>query len=151
MKRLVLLAQILLTAYAVKAQSLNDGLVAIDFEKYESARNILNQVISKEPTNGEAYYYLGQTYTNLFKPDSALISYNAGLLTSPKTPQLYAGLGELLLSENKTQEAQNQFDKAIALCKDKRGEFNNAKGLVTIASAMITGENKMVAQASALF
>jgi len=150
MKRLILLVQILLVSAALKAQPFNDGLKALDFEKYESARNIFTSLIQKEPNYGEAYYYLGQSYNNLFKPDSAFITYNKGIAAAPKTPQLYAGLGELLLQDGKTAEAQVQFDKALVLCKDKYGEYNNAKGLVTIASGMIAGENKLLAQASAL-
>jgi tetratricopeptide (TPR) repeat protein len=150
MKRLILLTQILLATAAVKAQTLNEGLKALDFEKYENARNIFSTLIQKEPTNGEAFYYLGQAYNNLFKADSAFITYNLGIAAAPKTSQLYAGLGELLLEEGKTVDAQVQFDKALALCKDKYGEFNNAKGLVAIASGMIAGETKLLSQASAL-
>lgn len=150
MKRLILFANILLASFIVNAQSFKEGLRALDQEKYEQARNIFKSIIQNEQANGEAYYYLGQTYTNLFKPDSAFISYNLGIAAAPKTPQLYAGLGELLLEDSKTAEAQAQFDKALALCKDKYGEFNNAKGLVAIASGMMAGENKMLSQASAL-
>lgn len=150
MKRLVLLANILIGGFALNAQTLNDGLKSLDFEKFEQARNIFKSIIQKEPANGEAYYYLGQAYNSLFKPDSALISYNTGIAIAPKTPQLYAGLGELLLEDNKTTEAQAQFDKAIALCKNKKDEFVNAKGLVAIGSGMLAGENKLLAQASAL-
>ncbi len=150
MKRLVLLLQILIVSVSLKAQLLNDGLKALDFEKYESARNIFTTLTQKDPAYGEAYYYLGQAYNNLFKADSAFIIYNSGIAAAPKTPQLYAGLGELLLEEEKTAEAQVQFDKALALCKDKYGDYNNAKGLVAIASGMIAGETKLLAQASAL-
>ncbi|MBJ7428333.1 MAG: hypothetical protein JHD28_05170, partial [Bacteroidia bacterium] len=150
MKRFIIFASILLTTAVVNAQSLKEGLRAFDQEKFEQSRNIFKTLTNTEPTNGEAFYYLGQTYTNLFKPDSALLTYNAGLVSAPKTPQLYAGLGELLLEENKTAEAQAQFDKAVALCKDKRGDFTNAKGLVAIASGMLAGETKLLAQASAL-
>jgi tetratricopeptide (TPR) repeat protein len=150
MKQLIIFTSILLTTSVVNAQSLKEGLRAFDQEKFEQSRNIFKNLIQTEPTNGEAYYYLGQTYNNLFKPDSALIFYNLGIATAPKTPQLFAGLGELLLEENKTVEAQAQFDKAVALCKDKRGDFTNAKGLVAIASGMLAGETKLLAQASAL-
>lgn len=150
MKRLVLFAQLLLVAFSIQAQTLSEGLKAIDFEKYEHARNIFLALTQKEPANGENYYLLGQSYNNLFKPDSALISYNKGIQNAPNYPSLYAGVGELLLVDNKVMEAQAQFDKALALCKNKQGEYVNAKGMIAVASAMITGENKMLAQASAL-
>lgn len=150
MKRLVLFAQLLLVAFSVQSQTLSEGLKAIDFEKYEHARNIFLALTEKEPANGENYYLLGQSYNNLYKPDSALISYNKGLKNAPSYPSLYAGVGELLLEDNKVVEAQAQFDKALALCKNKQGDYVNAKGMIAVASAMITGENKMLAQASAL-
>ncbi|MES2654242.1 MAG: tetratricopeptide repeat protein [Bacteroidota bacterium] len=150
MKRLVLFAQLLLVAFSTQAQSLSEGLKAIDFEKYEHARNIFLALTEKEPANGENYYLLGQSYNNLYKPDSALISYKKGLQNAPNYPGLYAGVGELLLEDNKVMEAQAQFDKALALCKNKQGDYVNAKGMIAVASAMITGENKMLAQASAL-
>jgi tetratricopeptide (TPR) repeat protein len=150
MKRLILFANLVIASIALNAQTVKDGLKALDQEKYEQARNVFTEVIGKDNLNGEAYYFLGQTYVNLYKPDSAFYIYNKGIAVAPKTAQLFAGLGELLLEENQTTEAQAQFDKGLALCKNKYGEFNNAKGLVAIASAMIAGETKMLAQASAL-
>lgn len=150
MKRIVLFAQLLVLVVTSQAQSLSDGLKAMDFEKYEHARNIFLELIQKEPSKGENYYYLGQSYINLYKPDSALIAFNLGVQKVPNNPTLYAGIGELLLLDNKVSEAQAQFDKALTLCRNKQGDYVNAKGIIAVANGMIGGENKMLAQASAL-
>lgn len=150
MKRLVTNIIALFIGSIALAQTTSDGLKAIDFEKYEKARGIFSSLIVTEPTNAENYYWLGQCYSNLFKPDSAAWAYNSGITVAPKYPQFYAGLGELLLSDNRVEDARKQFDNAMSLCKNKQGYYTDYKGLIAVASAMITGENKMLAEAEQL-
>ncbi len=64
---LSLVVTVLLSGFA-QAQSLQEGLRAIDFEKYEASRTIFLSLTAKEPANGDNWYYLGQDiYKNIFK------------------------------------------------------------------------------------
>jgi tetratricopeptide (TPR) repeat protein len=133
------------------AQSMKDGLRAIDFEKYEQAREIFQKLVQKEPTNGENYYFLGQAYLNLINPDSAEITYNAGIKIAPATPGNYAGLGELRLIEGKKADAKVHFDKALSFSKTRSGIYTDIHAIHIVATSMVnTATDKMLEEAEAL-
>jgi tetratricopeptide (TPR) repeat protein len=131
----------------LQAQTLQDGLRALDFDKYESARGIFTQLTQKEPVNGENWYYLGQSYLNLFKEDSAEWAYNEGVKFAPKTAANYVGLGELLIAIKKVEEAKTQFNKALSFSRGRDGMIKDAKTLRLVASALVSTENKVVDEA----
>ena len=150
MKKYILAIITIASLMSAKAQTLEEALKAEDFDKYETARNILLQVIAKEPNKGENYYYLGQIYGSLFKPDSALWAFNTGVKNNPTSPACYAGLGGLLMEENKLADAKVQFDKALSFSKERNGTYSDVKAMVWVAENMIASENKLVADAEAL-
>ena len=131
----------------LQAQTLQDGLRALDFDKYESARGIFTQLTQKAPVNGENWYYLGQSYLNLFKEDSAEWAYNEGVKFAPKTAANYVGLGELLIANQKVEEAKTQFNKALSFSRGRDGMIKDAKTLRLVASALVSTENKVVDEA----
>jgi tetratricopeptide (TPR) repeat protein len=131
----------------LQAQTLQEGLRALDFDKYENARGIFTQLTLKEPANGENWYYLGQSYLNLFKEDSAEWAYNEGVKLAPKTASNYVGLGELLIANKKVEEAKSQFNKALSFSRGRDGMIKDAKTLRLVASALVSTENKVVDEA----
>jgi tetratricopeptide (TPR) repeat protein len=135
----------------IQAQTLQDGLRAIDFEKYEASRTIFKELTTKEPANGDNWYYLGQTYLNLLNADSATICYNEGIKVAPANPSNYAGLGELeLLVENK-EKAKAYFDKALSFSKMRNGTITDLKALSIVASSMVNNAIvKMIDEAEEL-
>ncbi len=146
-KNILTLAIVGASIFTINAQTVEDGLKAIDFERYEYARNVFKNLITQEPTKGENYYYLGQSYINLLQPDSAMITYNKGVSAAPNNPTNYIGIGELLMNENKVPEAKVQFDKALSFNKGKDGKSKDAKSLAMIAEAMVNGETKLLDEA----
>lgn len=148
MKKIVLsLAIIAAGIFSVKAQTLETGLKAIDFERYEAARTIFKQLIAQDPSKGENYYQLGQTYTYLLRPDSAMMEYTKGITADPNNALNYVGLGQLYLEENKISEAKAQFDKALSFSKGKDGKAKDAFILAKVAEAMVDGETKLLDEA----
>lgn len=133
--------------FSAEAQTMQDGLRALDFEKYEGARNTFLQLSQKEPANGENWFYLGQSYLNLFKEDSAKWAYNEGVKLAPKTASNYVGIGELLVAENKIDAARAQFKTALDLSRGRDGMVKDAKTLRLIASALVNSENKFTDEA----
>ncbi|MBA3647173.1 MAG: tetratricopeptide repeat protein [Chitinophagales bacterium] len=109
----------LLAVSAVKAQSLTDGIKAIDYENYASARNIFKKLIAQQPSEGKNYYYLGQAYDNLGKRDSARMAYDAGTKADPKSFYNFIGMGRTYLDDNNVQKATEFFDKAKGLSSSK--------------------------------
>jgi tetratricopeptide (TPR) repeat protein len=129
------------------AQTINDGLQALDFERYEHARGIFTTLTQTEPANGANYYYLGQAYLNLYKTDSAAWAYNNGLKADPNNVMNYVGLGELALADEKKADAKIQFDKALSFSKAKDGRIKDINALRMVAAAMVSTDTKMVDEA----
>lgn len=148
MKRtIVSLFTLLVSGSLLQAQTLKDGLRALDFERYEGARNIFKQLTIAEPTKGDNFYYLGQAYLYNFKPDSAKWAYAEGLKADPNNGMNYVGLGELLLADNKIPEAKTEFAKALSFSKAKDGSYTDAKMLRLVADALVSTDNKIPGEA----
>ncbi len=147
----VILALLLLNFQSLRAQQLEAGMKALDFEKYEQARSIFKSMIQQEPTNGILYYYLGQTYTNLIQLDSAEMTYQNGISNAPTHASNYAGLGELKLMEGKKDLALVQFNKALSFSKTRNGVVTDIQTLELVASAMVNNaQDKMLDSAEQL-
>lgn len=136
-----------LMSMAAQAQTLQDGLRALDFDKYESARNIFDQLTKTDSKNGDNWYYLGQSYFNLYKEDSAKWAYEQGTLAATSNPVNYIGLGELLMAENKKEEAKALFKKALDFSRGRDGIVTDAKALRLVASALVSTDNKVTDEA----
>lgn len=148
MKHTALAGTLALMGWSVNAQTLEDGIRALDFDKYESARNIFTKLVAAEPVKGVNYFYLGQAYWKLFKADSAALTYNKGIQVDPSNYMNYVGVGELLLDDNKVTEARAFFDKALSFSKGKDGRVKDAAALRLVAEGMVAPEeNKLINEA----
>ncbi|MBA2407609.1 MAG: tetratricopeptide repeat protein, partial [Chitinophagales bacterium] len=105
--------------FAVKAQNLQEGMKALDYENFASAKSIFKKLISQQPSEAKNYYYLGQAYSALGQKDSARIVYNAGVSSDSKSIYNYIGLGETYLDANNPQKANEYFNKAKDLTSSK--------------------------------
>lgn len=129
------------------AQTLSEGLQALDFDRYEHARNIFTTLSQQNPANGTNFYYLGQAYLNLYKTDSAAWAYNNGLKAEPGNTMNYVGLGELALENENVPEAKAQFEKALASSKGKDGKSKDVNTLRLVAAAMVSTDTKLTDEA----
>jgi tetratricopeptide (TPR) repeat protein len=128
---------------AAFAQTLADGLLALDYDQFEKARNIFTTLTQQEPTNGTNYYYLGQAQWHLYKPAEAKAAFEKGISVEPTNPANYAGLGALALDEDKVADAKVQFDKALSFNKTKDGRYKDINALRVVAEAMVSAETKL--------
>lgn len=112
----------LLVAGLVNAQNIDEGKKFLYYEKYTSAKNVFQQLLTANPGNEEAAYWLGQT---LIAPDEdkdiagARAVYEKGLAANPNSALLNAGLGHVELLEGKTQQARSHFETALSLGGNK--------------------------------
>src|SRR5947207_11844709 len=104
---------------SVKAQTTADGIKALEYENYSTARRILSQLVKSQPGDAMNYYYLGIVYCNLGKVDSARSVFTAGTQADPKSIYNYVGLGRTYLEQNNVQQATQNFDKAKSLTSQK--------------------------------
>lgn len=104
------------------AQSLEEGQKMMYYEKFISAKNMFQQLVTANPADDEAAYWLGQA---LIGPEEdkdiagARAVYQNGLNANPNSALLNAGMGHVELLEGKTQQARNHFETAISLSDKK--------------------------------
>ncbi len=143
----VLVASGILFSLTTTAQSLQEGLRALDFDKYEAARNIFESLTQLDNKNGDNWYYLGQAYMNLYKEDSAKWAYEKGAQRAPTNPSNFIGMGELLMAENKINEAKAMFKKGLDIKRSRDGLVSDSRALGMVAAALVNTENKITDEA----
>ncbi|MBK7557175.1 MAG: tetratricopeptide repeat protein [Chitinophagaceae bacterium] len=127
---LILLISILAVGF-IHAQGIDDGKKFLYYDKLVSAKNVFQQLLTANPNNEEAVYWLGQT---LIAPDEdkditgAKAVYQTGLALNANSALLNAGMGHIELLEGKTQQARNHFETAISLSGGKSIEVLDAVG-----------------------
>jgi tetratricopeptide (TPR) repeat protein len=122
MKKLGILASLLLMGNLLFAQSIDEGKKFLNYERFESAQKVFQQILKSDPNNEQAAYWMGQTYLqNSENIDTAAAKdlYQKALQANPNAPLLMVGVGEIELMEGKTNEAKNHFEAAINLTKKK--------------------------------
>ena len=118
---LILLSSFLAVNFS-SAQTIEDGKKFLYYEKFISAKNAFQQLITANPNNEEAIYWLGQT---LIAPnedkdiEGAKAVYQKGLAANANSALLNAGMGHIELLEGKTQQARSHFETAISLSGGK--------------------------------
>ncbi len=117
-----------------KAQSIQEGMKAIEIQKMETAKRIFQSLINKETQNAALYYYMGTAYLGSSRPDSAKMYFDKGLNINANEPLNYIGTGALALNKNDQAGAKSNFDKAISLAP------KNSNVYILIADALINSE-----------
>ena len=72
----------LLVTTIAKAQDLEPAKKATDGEQFEKAKSLLKAVIQAKPSNGKAYFLLGNIYLKQNITDSATVYFQKGLSAS---------------------------------------------------------------------
>ena len=103
----------------VNAQTADEISKAIEKEDYLSARKMCQQLISKDAKSSEGYFFMGETYYENEKADSAQFYYSKGLTVNPDAALCLIGQGKLLLDQNKAADALKNFEKAAKWTKNK--------------------------------
>jgi tetratricopeptide (TPR) repeat protein len=122
MKKIGLLASLILMGNILFAQSIDEGKKFLYYEKFESAQNVFQQMLTKDPNNVDAAYWLGQVYlqnTDYTDTAAAKALYQKTLQANPNSGLIMVGIGEIELMEGKTNDARNRFETAINLTKKK--------------------------------
>jgi tetratricopeptide (TPR) repeat protein len=135
-------AKCVLTAMAVfvgvqsiSAQKVDDVMKLLDYEKYESAVKMMENIAKANPTDAATQFYLGETYSRIGKPDEAKKAFDKAVVNNAKEPLGYIGLGKLLYAKGSVAEAKKSIDQALKLSKSK-----NVNVLRYAAEAYLTGK-----------
>ena len=124
--RLILLMAILLIANLAMTQSVDQAKKFLYYERYKSAKDVLEKMLASNPNNIEAIYWLGQTLIEQKDTAGAKALYQRALGSNGNAPLLLAGMGHVELMQGKTNEARQHFETAISLMKGKDIQVLNA-------------------------
>src|SRR5690606_35153096 len=98
MKKIGLLASLILMVNILFAQDINEGKKFLDYERFVSASEVFNKILAANPNNVEAAYWLGQTYLqNTDNTDSvaAKALYQKTLQANPESALMMVGIGQI--------------------------------------------------------
>jgi tetratricopeptide (TPR) repeat protein len=101
------------------AQTADEISLAIEKEDYIGARKMCQQLISKDPKSADGYFFMGETYYENERADSARYFYSKGLEQNNDAALCLVGQSKLLLDQNKAAEAQKGFEKAAKMTRNK--------------------------------
>ncbi|UYQ93438.1 hypothetical protein MKQ68_25565 [Chitinophaga horti] len=121
-----LIAALLCLSGSAMAQSVEDGLKNLYYEKYQSAKQDFEKVIAAKPTEDKAYYYLGIAELGLENKAGAVAAFQKGLTAVPNSPLLTAGLGRIDLIDGKVEAAKQKFEAASTATEGRNGDVARA-------------------------
>lgn len=124
----ILFLAVVLFANTLSAQSLDDGKKFMYYERFKSAKDVFQKLVTANPNDEEAIYWLGQSEIGLEDVAGAKALYQQKLSTMTNSALLYAGIGHVELLEGKTAEARQHFEMAVSLSKGQSIPVLNAIG-----------------------
>jgi tetratricopeptide (TPR) repeat protein len=140
MKTPVLSFLTLLITGTIFAQTIEDGKKFLYYERFKSAKDVFQKLSAANPADESAAYYLGQAMIGLEDVAAAKTLYQQKLSTTPNSPLILAGMGNIGLIEGNTADARSRFETAINLSAGKRIDVLNAVGAPNSDPEMKTGD-----------
>jgi tetratricopeptide (TPR) repeat protein len=107
------------------AQTIDDVKTMIYYDKYQSAKGALEKMITANPTDANAQYWLGQTYLIYGRTKEATDIYNKALASTNNASIITAGLAHVAAYENDHGKAKILASQAMT------GVKNNDQNLLT--------------------
>jgi len=146
MKKIILPVVTSLTICAViSAQSVNDGVKFLYYERVTSAKQTLQQVVAANPKDPVAIYWLGQAYLVSGLDDSAKAVYQNALNSGVNDPWIWVGMGHVeIMQGGDVNAAKQRFEQAITASTSTKGKNKgpNADILNAVGRAMATGSSE---------
>ena len=102
----------LATVSFANAQDIDQAKKAIDAEQFENAKSTLKAIIKSDPSEGKAYFLLGNVYLSQKVADSAKMTFQKGIAAKDDNHFNYIGLGELDLNSGDVAAAKAKFELA---------------------------------------
>lgn len=107
------------SASALQAQDINEVKKQIDAEQFQKAKTSLKSIIKSNPSEGKAFFLLGNIYLNQSVADSAKITFNEGLKAKDAAHFNNIGLGQIDLENNDVAAAKAKFELAKSQARKK--------------------------------
>jgi DNA-binding beta-propeller fold protein YncE len=105
------------------------GFLAVDFRRYEDAKEYFIKARNDPGTAGSAYNNLGNLAYLRGDLESALANYTQAAEKDPNDGQIYINLARLYLKQGKAQKASTAYEKATSLDKTLRDPYPDVSSL----------------------
>lgn len=125
MRQLIMIAALLGIANGLLAQSIEDGLKDLYYDKYQSAKQTFEKIIASKPDE-RAYYYLGMAELGLENTAGAAAAFQKGLQAVPTSPLLQVGMGRIDLINGNAAAAKQKFESASLATQGTNAEVARA-------------------------
>jgi tetratricopeptide (TPR) repeat protein len=125
------------SCFFANAQTLQDAITKTENERFDAAAADFRQLIVKEPSKGDNFFYFGENYFKNGNIDSALIMYKKGTEVHPTNGLNFVGIGKALLVQGKEADANTNLFKAKTL------GAKNANTLIELAEAYTTAPERL--------
>ena len=109
----------------------SEGKSAVNAGRYQTAIQLLKQVIAQDPKNADAHNYLGFSYRKIGNLDSAAESYKQVFSVEPNHKGALEYQGELFLRLGNIISAKLNLAKLAKLCPSKCKEFAELKRAIS--------------------
>ncbi len=102
--------------WSSKPMSFQDAVKAVDAKDFQRAITLLTAYVAKNPSDADAFNYLGFSYRKLKDYDTAIKHYQKALDLDPKHLGANEYLGEAFLETGNLAKAKEQLAKLDNIC-----------------------------------
>ena len=111
----------------LKAQTLQDGMNHLYAGRIKNATGVFEKLLSVNPNNIDAIYWLGQTKLESDEIMNSRIAdarsiYEKALQTTNSAPLIKVGMGHVQLLADKPDDARQNFEAALTATRGKKGD-----------------------------
>lgn len=124
------------TAFAMQAQSLDEGNKALYYERFATAEQTFRQLLKQDADNAAAWYGLIEALINEHRIEEASKDLHAAQSSVQGQPYFKVAEGAVLLGQGNAGDAANYFNQALNDTKQKDENI-----LAAIARAHVEAEN----------
>jgi len=100
------------------AQTLQDGLRALEGEQHDRAHAIFRALLARAPT-AEHHFHMGRYYLAAQQPDSARLHFEQALAEDPRSGLNHVGMGEAEIARGNLTQAAQHFEQAKKVTKSR--------------------------------
>lgn len=105
----------LLLCAGASAQTLQDAIRLTENEQYDKANSMFLQLVAKEPTNGDVFFYFGDLKLKEEDPDSAKVLFEKGYSINQTNPLVHVGLARYYMYTGNMTEGKKEMTTAMSV------------------------------------
>ncbi len=146
-KKILIMAFSLLSLGVLNAQTINDGIKLLHYEKNTSGKQLLEKMYQANPKDPKSIYWFGQALIENDDVKAAESLYKKALQEGVNDPYIWIGIGQTDLMQGGDFNASKQrFEAAITASIEAKGKNKgkpSAAILNAVGHAITTGSNKI--------